>query len=61
MMNIYLVCFSHGGCHRKHRMAEQYFREFVGSDIEPRSDSDYFIDLTHVLTVTRRLRKSYTG
>ena len=39
------------GCHPQHRMAEQYFREFVGSDIEPRSDSDYFIDFTtHVLT-----------
>ena len=39
------------GCHESHKMAEQYWREVVGTDIEPKGDEDYFIDFNvHVLT-----------
>ena len=40
-----------GGCSQECKIAEQYWREVVGTDIEPKGDDDYFIDFTtHVLT-----------
>lgn len=48
------------GCHEGFKLAEQYWREVVGSDIEPSDDSCYFIDFdTHVLTSHDDHSKSY--